>query len=929
MAQDHTPEESQPLTKDETSVLSSERSSVDSASTTSLILESLGHKPQANGNGNGNGNGNVGKPKHEFAYKDNEDDVEEGIGYTPRDDGQPADKRAVRVIWLLAIVATTGWIFAIASSLAKGSYKHPSSQPYDHDATTSKGAGKKITLDQVMGGEWLPSSHSISWIPGADGEDALLLEQGQPDKDFLVVEDVRSRDASAQSTSSKTLMKEGQFEYNGGIVFVSRVWPSPDLNRVLVMSEEQHNWRHSYTGKYWIYDVKYQRGQPLDPEHPNDRIQLATWAPNSRYVVFTRDNNMFLRQAGSQSVKQITKDGGANLFYGVPDWVYEEEVIKTNTVTWWSEDSNFIAYLRTNETQVPEYPVQYFMSRPSGQQPPAGEETYPEVRQIKYPRPGSANPVVDLQFYDLSKEEILDVNLEGTYPDDDRIIAEVTWASGGRILARETNREQDKFQVFLIDVLRKEGKVIRSQNLKELDGGWLEPSKTTRYVPADPGNGRPHEGYIDTVINDGYDHLAYYTPLENSEPIWLTSGKWEVDEAPSAVDLKNNLVYFSASKQSSIERHVYSVKLDGSDLKSLVDTTKPGLFSASFSDGAGYMLLTYEGPGIPYQKIVSTPSSEQEFDFTVEENKGLSKMAAEHEMPLTSYQTITIDGVDYPLVERRPHHFSENKKYPVLFHLYQGPNSQTVDRRFRVPFESFVAANLGYIVVELDASGTGFLGRAVRSKIRGNLGYWESHDQIQAAKVYAAKKYVDPDRIGIWGWSYGGFMTLKVLEMDGGETFKYGVAVAPVTDWKLYDSIYTERYMFTPQNNADGYRDVSISNTTALANNVRFMVMHGVADDNVHMQNTLELIDKLDLGGVENYDMMMFPDSDHSIYFHGARRIVYERKSLSLPHPTILGSGLWSPLNQQQNKTLHTRKYANPNPNRRRTNELAHQRIQR
>jgi len=229
------------------------------------------------------------------------------------------------------------------------------------------------------------------------------------------------------------------------------------------------------------------------------------------------------------------------------------------------------------------------------------------------------------------------------------------------------------------------------------------------------------------------------------------------------------------------------------------------------------------------------------------------------------------------VVERRPPHFNEKKKYPVLFYLYGGPGSQTVSKTFGVDFQAYVAANLGYIVVTVDGRGTGFIGRKARTIIRGNIGYYEAHDQIEAAKIWAAKKYVDATRLAIWGWSYGGFMALKTLEQDAGETFSYGMAVAPVTDWRFYDSIYTERYMHTPQHNPGGYDNTSISDVDALAKNVRFLIMHGVADDNVHMQNTLTLLDKLDVAGVENYDLHMFPDSDHGIYFHNANRIVYDK----------------------------------------------------
>jgi len=263
----------------------------------------------------------------------------------------------------------------------------------------------------------------------------------------------------------------------------------------------------------------------------------------------------------------------------------------------------------------------------------------------------------------------------------------------------------------------------------------------------------------------------------------------------------------------------------------------------------------------------------------LERNERLADMAKKHDLPTEIYSTVTIDGFEFQVVERRPPHFNEKKKHPVLFFLYGGPGSQTVNKAFTIDFQSYIASSLGYIVVTVDGRGTGFIGREARCIIRGNLGYWESRDQIETAKIWAKKKYVDSSRLAIWGWSYGGFMTLKTLEQDAGQTFSYGMAVAPVTDWRFYDSIYTERYMHTPQHNLGGYENATISNMTALHQNVRFLLMHGVADDNVHMQNSLALLDKLDLAGVENYDVHVFPDSDHGIYFHNANRIVYDKLS--------------------------------------------------
>lgn len=882
-----------PVEQDEAQRVSED--SLSSASTTSLVFERIGARANAEGDAlNGNGRSKMVTPKYpprgEYTDEDyshglidgeekEEIDLETGPFIPSSSNQTTLDKKFRRLVWIIAVVFIGTWCLALVIFLGRQSYRHSSESPHDPAATASRGNGKKVTLDQVMGGQWRASRHDISWIQGANGEDGLLLEQGAQGKDYLVVEDIRGKtDAGALGT--KTLMKQGYFMVGDRGQSASKVFPSKDLKKVLVATDVQPNWRHSFYAKYWIFDVDTQKAEALDPANPNGRIQLASWSPQSDAIVFTRDNNLFLRKLSSSKVIQITMDGGPNLFYGAPDWVYEEEVFAGNSATWWAEDGKYVAFLRTNESEVPEYPIQYFISRPSNTKPLPGEENYPEVREIKYPKAGAPNPTVDLQFYDVGKGDVFEVKIAGSFAPDNLLITEVVWAgSTGKALIRETNRESDILRVVLVDVATRTGQTVRTEDVQKLDGGWFEVSENTRYVPADPANGRPYDGYIDTVIYNNYDHLGYFTPLDNPEPLMLTSGDWEVVDAPSAVDLKNNLVYFVSTKESPIQRSVYSVKLDGTDLKALTDTSQDGYYGVKFSSGAGYALLSYDGPNIPWQKVISTPSNKNTYEKLIEDNPGLADMARKHELPIQIYSTVNIDGFELEVVERRPPHFDDKKQYPVLFYLYGGPGSQTVNKIFKVDFQSYVAANLGYIVVTVDGRGTGFIGRKARTIIRGNIGHYEAHDQIETAKIWAQKKYVDASRMAIWGWSYGGFMTLKTLEQDAGQTFSYGMAVAPVTDWRFYDSIYTERYMHTPQHNPGGYDDTSISNMTALHQNVRFLLMHGVADDNVHMQNSLTLLDKLDMAGVENYDVHVFPDSDHGIYFHNANRIVYDSKS--------------------------------------------------
>ncbi|OOQ82014.1 putative dipeptidyl-aminopeptidase B [Penicillium brasilianum] len=872
--------EAVPLTRQRSASLASNISSDSGLSVASAAFLDA-HKSEFSAGVDGEGEGQ--------RYRDLEDGTEPGVD-EPFLPSKKSNSSSGRRWWLfgmlICVVMASGWIVAFVFFLVQGrsnaaAISSPSTvEVHEPDsATGSTSYGKPVTLEQVLTGHWLPQSHAIAWTPGSNGEDGLLIEQGEHGDGYLRIEDIRSRKAGLGGSAAKVLMQKSHFWVGTQFVMASKIWVSPNHEKVLVLSDYASNWRHSYYGNYWIFDVATQTAEALDPDNHTGRIQLAWWSPESDAVVFIWENNVYLRQLSSSKAVPVTTDGGEEVFNGVPDWVYEEEVLSGNGATWWSLDGKYLAMLRTNETDVPEYPVQYFLHRPSGTEAPAGLENYPEVRQIKYPKAGTPNPIVNLRFYDVEKHELFSIAMPEDFEDDDRIIIEVVWAPEEKVLIRETNRESDVVKIFLVDAKSRTAKLVRSTDIAALDGGWVEPSQSTWIIPADPNNGRPEAGYIDTVIHEGYDHLAYFSPLDSAEPVMLTSGKWEVVKAPTSVDLKKNLVYFVATKEGPTQRHVYQVKLDGSDLRALTDTSKPGYYGVSFSDGAGYALLSYQGPAVPWQAVVSTQDGTMKKEIIIEENKQLAEKVEDFALPAEVYSTVTIDGFEFQVVERRPPHFNPKKKYPVLFHLYGGPGSQTVDRKFSVDFQSYVASSLGYIVVTVDGRGTGFIGREARCIVRDNLGYYEARDQIETAKIWAKKPYVDDSRLAIWGWSFGGFMTLKVLEQDAGQTFQYGMAVAPVTDWRFYDSIYTERYMHRPQNNPSGYDNSTISDVAAMGENTRFLIMHGVADDNVHYQNTLTLLDKLNLQNIDNWDMVMYPDSDHSIYFHNAHTIVYERLS--------------------------------------------------
>ncbi|ETN39281.1 uncharacterized protein HMPREF1541_05504 [Cyphellophora europaea CBS 101466] len=865
--------------------------SVSSASTTSLVLENLneyGDYAEKEGFvGKGRRSSGQGR-RSEGLYRDDESDPEIPPALAHDGDGagrgHDMTKSLRRAIWACAVIAAVGWALAIAVFLFSGRHKTGTYQ-YD-DENPRIGSGKRITLDQLNRGDWHMQTAPITWIPGPNGEDGLVVEVGARGKDYLVVEDIRSRakdrlKEGEQVFATRTLMKTRVFNYNSKTYTAESLVVSPDMKKVLVMVNKEKVFRHSSTGIHFVLDVEKQAWEPLDIDKPDARVQLAQWSPKGDAIAFTRDNNLFVRMTDTGAIRQITDDGGTEYFYGIPDWVYEEEVFSGNSATWWSRDDQFVAFLRTNETAVPEYPVDYYIQRPSGKQPEEGQEFYPETKKIKYPKAGAPNPVVDLLFYDVKRNEHFEVEVSGGFSDENRLITNVLWADDGKALVQEANRESDRIRYVLVDVEKRTGKTVRDINLKEQDLGWVEPAQQVQYVPADPDNGRPNDGYIDTIVYEGYDHLAYYTPIDNDKPVMLTSGKWEVDSGTAAIDLKNNLVYFISTAVAITQRHLYSVSLTkpANSMQPVTPVNSPGYWAATFSPLASYIFLTYGGPSIPYQMVQSAPHIHDDFAIILEDNTPLAQMAATHELPHLIYTNVTINNFTLQVLERRPPHFDPKHQYPVVFYQYSGPGSQSVARKFSVDFQAYLAATENYIVVTVDGRGTGFSGLDHRKVMRGHFGTVEPEDQIAVAKLFAKKDYVDSERMAIWGWSYGGYTTLKTLEVDAGETFHYGMAVAPVTDWRFYDSIYTERYMLTPEDNGEGYARAAVSNVSAISQNVRWLIMHGTGDDNVHMQNTLTLLDKFDLAGVGNYDVHVWPDSDHSIYFHGANKLVWERLS--------------------------------------------------
>lgn len=711
-------------------------------------------------------------------------------------------------------------------------------------------ASNVIGFNETRNSTFSPNFRFIQWISEPD---SLIDDKGT----FVTSDEDVYKIKSIQDSNYEKTLFNGSHIYQDGYNFsIDSFVASPNLKHALIQTNSSQNWRHSTFGLYWTLDVDTQEITQLN----EGLISIAKWAPTSDHIAFVLANNIFIYELSSGKTSQSTFDGSAEIFNGKPDWVYEEEVLEDDTALWWSPNGEYVAFLRSNDSLVPEFPIPYFVQDD-------GEDIYPELRKLKYPKPGFANPEVSLGIIDVSTKNTKLVDY--TYD----IFTEIVWVGNDQLLVKATNRESDFLKVILVDAQDLSYEIVRD----EVTDSWFEITHDTFFVPKSNETGLEEDGYLDTISFNGFNHLAYFTPPSNSTPKILTSGDWEVVSAPSAFDYEKNLVYYISTQDSSIERHLYSVDLLSGETKKL--THGEGWYSASFSSGARFLSLSYKGPEIPYQQLIDLHTNEVEI---LEDNKQLSDLLSEYDLSTNNYGEVNIGTAKVNYVERLPPHFNSSAQYPVLFFVYGGPNSQLVTKSFGFSFPDVVASQLNAIVVTVDGRGTGFKGRKFRSLVRDNLGNYEVIDQIAAAKHWATKPYVDESNIAIFGWSYGGYMTLKTLEHDAGDTFKYGMSVAPVTDWRLYDSIYTERYMHTPQNNENGYIDSSVHNVTQIGKATRFLLCHGSGDDNVHFQNSLKFLDKLNLEGVENYDVHVFPDSDHAIRYHNANVIIYDKLLLWL-----------------------------------------------
>ncbi|MCB9195923.1 MAG: S9 family peptidase [Flavobacteriales bacterium] len=643
--------------------------------------------------------------------------------------------------------------------------------------------------------------------------------------------------------------------YNGKSVNIDDYDFNFNETKILIASDQESIYRHSSNSYYFIYDIATKRLEPL-ADLSKSKQRLAAFSPSGELIAFMRDNNLFYRSINDNTEIQITNDGSENnIVNGGTDWVYEEE-FSFDRGFYWSPNSDRIAYYRFDESGVREFQMDMYGT------------LYPEHYKFKYPKAGEANSVVSIHVYDLSSRRTDDFNLgENT----DIYVPRITWSNDKyTLLVQRLNRLQNK-----LEILTGSYQPGRQMNVPvPVKVVYTEESKT--YIDIHDNTQMLSDGktILWTSEIDGFNHI-YLIDVTTGKTTQITKGNWEVTSVYGLDELTGK-IYFQAAKEHPTQREVYAVMKDGSNLIKL--SSKPGTNEAEFSSNFKYFLLYHSDANTPFTVsiIANHKKSKLKTPLIIEDNAALLKRMSEYNLSQKTFFTVkNAEGTDLNAWMIKPSDFDENKKYPLLMFVYGGPGINTVNDEWSYGnyfwFQSL--AQQGYIVVSVDARGTGYRGKDFKHCTYLQLGKFETEDQIAAAKVLGKYDYIDENRIGIFGWSYGGYMSSLCIT-KGADVFKTAIAVAPVTNWRYYDNVYTERFMRTPQENGENY-DVNspINHVDKLKGN--YLLIHGSADDNVHFQNSMEMVDAL-VNANKQFDFMAYPNKNHGIYGGNTREHLYD-----------------------------------------------------
>ena len=681
--------------------------------------------------------------------------------------------------------------------------------------------GQEITLDKIYSGQY--RGRGISGISSlSDGEHYAVIEGNAIVKYSYV------------NTHKIGNIVDGKY-YNYEF--------SNDESKILLLTESLPIYRHSFLGKYQVKDLKSGREVLING---GKLVQEPRFSPDASKVAFVEGNNIFYQDLETGKITQITTDGEKNhILNGVSDWVYEEEFGHSRQYEW-TKNSDAIVFVKSDETAVREVNLPIYQGN-----------LYPEEMKFKYPKAGEENSKVSAFMYQLSNKKLSKIDLsafKGYY-----IINVVLTQKYDEVVLITSERNQNAMDILKVNT--KTGKTIKL--FTEIDEKWIDTDKNIIEFLED-------NSFIWASERDGYRHLYWYN--ENGKlKKQITKGNWEVVEY-YGFNPKTKEVFIQTTQNGSINKVISKVNINTG--KSLIISEKEGDNIANFSKNYRYFIETSSAVDKPYTYTLKDKDGILIKDL--QNNKEQYKRLERDNFVAKEFFTIPNavgDSMNAWII--KPKNFDKMKKYPVLMYQYSGPGSQSVENSWDNGNALWfnMLAQKGYLVVCVDGRGTGFRGAKYKKATYKNLGKYEIEDQITAAKWLGNQPYVDANRIGIFGWSFGGYMTSLALT-KGADTFKLGIAVAPVTNWRYYDSIYTERFMGTPQENPSGYDDNSPTNFAHLLKG-KLYIIHGTADDNVHFQNAMEFSEAL-IQHKKQFDFMAYPDKNHGIYGGNTRQHLYE-----------------------------------------------------
>ena len=707
--------------------------------------------------------------------------------------------------------------------------------------------GKKpLTLEEVVGGAFYPENiYGVTPIPG-DGEHYTQMNAAGTQ----VIKYSFRTGQQVEVLFDATQARECPFRQFDSYRF------SPDGGTLLIATETTPIYRHSYTAVHYLYSLKRNAEGRID--NKVERLsdggpqQVPVFSPDGTMIAFARDNNIFLvKRLYGNSESQVTTDGQRNaVLNGIPDWVYEEEFAMDRALEF-SADSKMLAYVRWDESAVPSYSFPLY----AGEKPRREDYAkYPGAYTYKYPKTGEANSKVSVHTFDIKTKvtRTLKLPLEA-----DAYIPRIRFTRDADKLAVFTlNRHQNRFDLYMADP---RSTVCRLALREETD---------TYIKEGTFDNIRFYDGhFVFMSERSGFSHLYWYD-LNGNLAKQITRGDFEV-KSFLGLDEKTGTFYYTSNEGSPLRQAVW--KTDRKGRKTRL-TAEEGTHTAQFSTDMKYFLDRYTSLDTP--TVITLRDNTGRTLTTLVDNAALNRKLAEYALPAKEFFSFqTSDGTTLNGWMMKPADFDESRKYPVIMYQYSGPGSQEVLDRFGISWETYMASQ-GYIIACVDGRGTGGRGAAFEKCTYLNLGVREARDQVETALYLGLQPYVDKERIGIWGWSFGGYMTLMSMS-EGTPVFKAGVAVAAVTDWNYYDTIYGERFMRTPQENADGYR---ASSAFTRAENLHgdLLLVHGSADDNVHFQNCAEYAEHLVQLG-KQFDMQLYTNRNHSIFGGNTRMHLYTR----------------------------------------------------